>query len=253
MKTVQDQLDPSILEFSEESNDELEAKELIDQDPDRILNTAQDQVHSNLLEFSDEDNDEAEAKEVSKHDFSHDMRQVPEVIDQDPDCIMNIAQDQVNQLQSNSLEYNDNDNDLKQEPIDKVIDDKVNDDDILMPIIKTEFSMVGEQDTESLKEDTIDQAPNEPKTKIVCKPCKQMFDSELSLDEHLKAVHQVTYYRCQVCSKVFFTKMEFLGHDDCIEPETLTILDEKVKYLCDKCGKDFKDEQSCKIHTILSH
>ena len=53
-------------------------------------------------------------------------------------------------------------------------------------------------------------------------------------------------------SIVFSTKLEFLGHD-CIELETSTILDEKVRYLCDKRGKDFKDEQSCKIHTILSH
>lgn len=238
--------------FSTKSSLNKHAKHIHSGERQSNMKTVQDQLDPNLLEFSDESNDEPEAKEASKHDnLNNDMRQVPEVIDQDPDCIMNIAQDQVNQLQSNPLEFNDND--LKQEPIDKVIDDKVNDDDILMPIIKTEFSMVGEQDKESLKEDLIDQEPNEPKAKIVCKPCKQMFDSDLSLDEHLKAVHQVTYYRCQVCSKVFFTKMEFLGHDDCIEPETLTILDEKVKYLCDKCGKDFKDEQSCKIHTILSH
>lgn len=123
---------------------------------------------------------------------------------------------------------------------------------ILMPFIKTEFSMVDEQDKESLKENIIDQGSDDPKAKIICKPCKQIFDTDLSLDEHLKAVHQVTYYQCQLCSIVFSTKLEFLGHD-CIELETSTILDEKVRYLCDKRGKDFKDEQSCKIHTILSH
>ena len=43
---------------------------------------------------------------------------------------------------------------------------------ILMPFIKTEFSMVDEQDKESLKENIIDQGSDDPKAKIICKPCR---------------------------------------------------------------------------------
>ena len=51
-----------------------------------------------------------------------------------------------------------------------------------------------------------------PKILFNCTPCDKPFDSDLSLEMHIKSVHYVARLECPKCLELFSTKESFLSH-----------------------------------------
>ncbi|XP_055331972.1 PR domain zinc finger protein 15-like [Paramacrobiotus metropolitanus] len=79
-----------------------------------------------------------------------------------------------------------------------------------------------------------------------CETCKEIFPTELSLDIHLKAVHQnMTNRQCRICKKVMDNWMETRDHVQSHRtPEG---------FLCRECGKTCDSYRKLCLHMTKSH
>jgi hypothetical protein len=70
------------------------------------------------------------------------------------------------------------------------------------------------------------------------------FPTKTILTIHLKGVHEGAYVHvCEICAKVFKSKMFFLKHMEDVHTNTT-----RAKIQCQKCGKWLKHEESLRKH-----
>lgn len=98
--------------------------------------------------------------------------------------------------------------------------------------------------------------PSNPKFKSIkinappvflCMKCKNRFDSLLELKQHVfqKNTCTISQLTCNVCEKTFDNKKRMSQH--------MKIHEEKVKYICDKCGKMYKNQFNLENHKSSQH
>lgn len=82
---------------------------------------------------------------------------------------------------------------------------------------------------------------------FLCMKCKNRFDSLLELKSHVfqKNTCTISQLTCNVCEKTFDNKKRMSQH--------MKIHEEKVKYICDKCGKMYKNQFNLENHKSSQH
>lgn len=82
---------------------------------------------------------------------------------------------------------------------------------------------------------------------FLCMKCKNRFESLLELKQHVfqKNTCTISQLTCNVCEKTFDNKKRMSQH--------MKIHEEKVKYICDKCGQMFKTNFCLENHKSAKH
>ena len=75
----------------------------------------------------------------------------------------------------------------------------------------------------------------------VCETCGLRFTQKVSVDSHIKAVHdKVKTFECELCSKTFARKSDLLIH--------MNIHTGNKPYQCNQCDKYFADPSALRSH-----
>ncbi|XP_055325279.1 zinc finger protein PLAG1-like [Sitodiplosis mosellana] len=82
---------------------------------------------------------------------------------------------------------------------------------------------------------------------FLCMKCKNRFDSLIALKQHVfqKNSCSVTQLTCNVCNKTFENKKRMSQH--------MKSHEEKVKFICDKCGKMYHQQFNLENHKSAQH
>lgn len=82
---------------------------------------------------------------------------------------------------------------------------------------------------------------------FLCMKCKNRFESLVELKEHVfqKNACTVSQLTCNVCEKTFDTKKRMTQH--------MKTHEEKVQFICDKCGKMYKNQFNLDTHKSAQH
>ena len=78
--------------------------------------------------------------------------------------------------------------------------------------------------------------------------CNKQFNKTWNLVDHLRMHEGIKPYRCHLCEKLFTQKGNLQKH---MKQHLLTDVNDRKRYVCDRCGKGYTERYNCVVSEIL--